>query len=156
MRKTISVGVNLPKDMTIRAYVPGQDDAEVLRLQEEANAAWRDKPGAVIFDPALPPNPKAAFVVEKNGRLVAMTGCRVVLELGCRIDESEFPSMAAIRDVVIHTFAKMLVAGRNEGFDRIVCSVTSPTPGWVNFLKKRLGFKGFGRELLSFQIEEKL
>lgn len=147
-------GANLPSGIVIRQYRPGSDDAEIMRLQDDANQEWKNAGGGVLFTPGLPPDPACSIVVEKDGKLILMGGGRVVLEIGCRIDAKAFSSQAELRDVILNGWAKLLAQAMRAGYTRMVCSVTSPTPKWKNFLKKRLGFGGYGAEMLHLNLPD--
>jgi hypothetical protein len=95
-----------------------------------------------------------SVVGEIDGRVVMFTGARVVLEIGCRIDETFLENQAAVRDVCLEGFAKLAAQAKKKGYYRMVCSVTSPTPKWVNFLKKRLGFRGYDAEFLALNLDK--
>ena len=121
-------------------------------MQREANEQWKDD-AVVLHTPALPKNPALAVVGEVDGKVVVFGGARVVLEIGCRFDESAFTGQAQIRDVVLEGIAKLFAQAKKQGYNRLVCSVTSPTPKWANFLKKRVGMRGYGAEFLSLNLE---
>ena len=108
----------------------------------------------MLFTPGLPPDPEISIVVERNGKLILMGGGRLVLEVGCRIDPEAFSSQAELRDVILMAWARLLSQAFKKGHSRMVCSVTSPTPKWKNFIRKRLGFKTYGAEMFHLNLED--
>jgi hypothetical protein len=137
-------GENFPKDVVIRPYEP-RDQEACIKLQEDANARW-----GATFNPQIP---HMSFVVERAGKIVAIVGGRVAVDCGSVIDPTAF-TMTELRDVAVKAWVRFVISCEKNGLDWFLCSVTSPTPGWVNFLKKRLGFKESRGVPLTFQVPQ--
>jgi hypothetical protein len=140
------VGAHLPDGLVIRPYEPRDADA-ILKLQNDKIAKW----GLKDIEADLPDDLTLCFVLELAGEIIGTVSARPILDIGTVFDYSKMPP-PAWRDAILRTWAKLVACALPWGYKEAFASVVSPTPGWVRFLEKRLGFRRITAPSLKFQM----
>lgn len=150
-----AIGTSIPEGYHLRDYRESDHDV-LMDIQLRNFRRWHpERENFEFFDPGDPTCAGVLVWADEHDVPVAALGARVVVEVGTVIDD-ERVGVHFLRDAMMSAWARFAVRLFRQGHKLAFCRVSSPTPGWVNMLVRRLRWQPNRYPHLYFDLEKNL